>query len=145
MLHLFKNGLVLISLSVVLSLFVNCGDSSLSKESQAFNLSDPDKRIQIILRVQDAFYFNADFEKHLYTIVGDEFKTLDLVSLSRLIDNFVEDKMLLAAAGNSNLSVSWQEQKLYLAKVLSNSLPEEDIPLDEMETQSVSENNIWNL
>ena len=139
MLQLFKNGLVLMSLSVALSLFVNCGDRSPSEESQAFNLSDPEKRIHIILRVQDAFYFNADFEKHLQTIVGDEFRTLDLVSLSRLNDNFIEDKMLLAAARNSNLSVSWQEQKQYLAKVLSNSLPEEDIPLDEMETQSLLE------
>lgn len=139
MLQLFKNGMVLMSLSAALSLFSHCGDRSLSEESQAFNLSDPDKRIHIILRVQDVFYFNADFEKHLQTIVGDEFKTLDLVSLSRLIDNFVEDKMLLTAAGNSHLSVSWQEQKQYLAKVFRNSLPEEDIPLDEMETQSLLE------
>ncbi len=139
MLQLFKNGLLLMSLSAALSLFINCGDRSLSEESQAFNLSDPDKRIHIILRVQDEFYFNADFEKHLKTIVGDEFKTLDLVSLSRLIDNFSEDKMLLAAAGNSNLSVSKQEQVQYIAKVLRSSLPEKDIPLDEKETQSILE------
>ncbi len=139
MLQLFKNGIVLMALSAALSLCVNCGNRSLSEESQTFNLSDPDKRIHIILRVQDAYYFNADFEKHLQAIAGDEFKTLDLVSLSRLIDNFSEDKMLLAAAGNSNLSVSRQEQEQVMAKVLSNSLPEEDILLDEMETQSLLE------
>jgi len=139
MLQLFKNGLVLISLSAALSLSVNCDDRSLSEESQAFNLSDTDKRIHIILRVQETFYFNSDFEKHLRTIAGDEFKTLDLVSLSRLIDNFSEDKMLLAAAGNSNLSISRQEKDRYMAKVLSNSLPEEDILLDEIDTQSLLE------
>lgn len=141
MLQLFKNGMVLMSLTVALSLFVfvNCRDRSPSEGTQAFNLSDPEKRIHIIIRVQDVFYFNADFEKHLQIIAGDEFKTLDLVSMSRLIDNFIEDKMLLAAAKNSNLSVSWQEQKQVLAKVSNNSFPEKDSSLDEMETQSLME------
>lgn len=139
MLQLFKNGMVLMSLTVALSLFVNCRDRSPSEGTQAFNLSDPEKRIHIIIRVQDAFYFNVDFEKHLQIIAGNEFKTLDIVSLSRLIDNFIEDKMLLAAAKNSHLSVSWQEQKQVLAEVSNNSFPEKDSPLDEMETQSLLE------
>ncbi len=139
MLQLFKNGMVWMFLGVVLSLSIDCSDRSPLEETQSFNLSDPEKRIHIIIRVQDAFYLNADFEKHLQTIVGDEFKTLDLVSLSRLIDNFIEEKMLLAAAKNNNLSLSWQEQRQYLAKAASNSFPEEDVPLNEMEAQSLLE------
>ncbi len=139
MLQLFKNGMAWMFLGVVLSLFIDCSDRSPLEETQSFNLSDPEKRIHIIIRVQDAFYLNADFEKHLQTIVGDEFKTLDLVSLSRLIDNFIEEKVLLAAAKNNNLSLSWQEQRQYLAKAASHSFPEEDVPLNEMEAQSLLE------
>ena len=140
MLQLYKRGLALLFLSAALSLFINCSDRAPSEASQTFNLSDPEKRIHIILRVQDVYYFNADFEKHLQLIVGDEFKTLDLASLSRLIDSFIEDKMFLEAARNSGLSVSWQEQKKYLAETSNDSLPEkEDSPLDEIKTQSLLE------
>ena len=140
MLQPYKSGLIWLSLSAALSFFINCSDRSPSELSQIFDLSDPEKRIHIILRIQAVYYFNADFEKHLRLIVGDEFKTLDLISISRLIDSFVEDKMLLTAAKNSDLSVSWQEQKQYLAKASNDSLPDgTDSPLNEMETQSLLE------
>jgi len=140
MLKLYKSGLTMISLSAALLIFAHCSDRSPSEVSQSFNLSDPEKRIHIILRVQEMYYSNADFEKHLQLIVGNEFKSLDLVSLSRLIDSFIEDKMFLTAARNSDISVSLQEQKQYLAKASNDSLPmEKDIPLDEMETQSLLE------
>ncbi len=121
MFQLYKSGLALMSLSTALAFFAHCSDPSPSELSQTYNLSDPEKRIHIILRVQEKYYFNADFEKHLQLIVGEEFKTLDLVSLSRLIDSFIENKLLLTAARNSNLSVSWQEQKQYLANASNES------------------------
>ncbi len=137
---LYRSVLALVSLSAALAFFAHCSDPSPSDVSQTFDLSDPEKRIHIILRVQDVYYFNADFEKNLQLIVGDEFKTFDMVSLSRLIDSFIEDKMLLTAARNSDLSVSWQEQKEYLSKASNDSFPDgKDSPLDEMETQSLLE------
>ena len=139
MLKLYKSGLVLMSLSATLLIFAHCNEPSPSEVSQAFNLSDPEKRIHIIFRLQDVYYLNADFEKHLQLIVGNEFKELDIASLSRLIDSFIEDKMLLMAARNGDIAVSLQEQKQYLAKASNDSLPnEKDIPLDEMEIQSLS-------
>lgn len=140
MLKMCLSGLSLMSLAAALFIFTDCADRSSSEVSQTFNLSDPEKRISIILRIQDEYYFNADFEKHLQLIVGDEFMALDLVSLSRLIDSFLEDKMFLSAARNRGISVSLQEQKQYLAKASNDSLPnEKDIPLDEMEIQSLLE------
>ncbi len=140
MLKLYKSGMALMSLFAALFIFAQCSDRSSSEVSQTFNLSDPEKRIQIILRVQDVYYFNADFEKHLQLIVGNEFNALDMVSLSRLIDSFIEDKMFLMAAMNSDISVSLQEQNQYLTKATNDSLPrEKDISLNEMETQSLLE------
>lgn len=140
MLKLYKSGMALMSLFAALFIFAQCSDRSSSEVSQTFNLSDPEKRIQIILRVQDVYYFNADFEKHLQLIVGNEFNALDMVSLSRLIDSFIEDKMFLMAALNSDISVSLQEQNQYLTKATNDSFPrEKDISLNEMETQSLLE------
>jgi len=46
---------------------------------------------------------------------------LPAVSLSRLLDNFVEEKLLLQAARNKGMTLTWQEKKEYLAK-MSNDL-----------------------
>lgn len=127
-------------LMLFLCLFVRCGDRIPPGETQDFDLSDPDKRIHIIFRVADSFTYNSDFEKHLKLLVGDDYKTLDLVSLSRLMDNYIEDKLLLQAARERNVTVSWEEQKQHLAKQTNESWPEsrEETP-DEMETQALLE------
>ena len=140
MLKLYFRGLAVMTLFAALFIFARCSDRASSEVSQTINLSDPEKRISIILRVEDQYYFNADFEKHLHRIVGDEFKALDLVSLSRLIDSFIEDKMLLTAARNSEISLSLGEQTQYLANASNDSLPNErNNPLDAWESQSLLE------
>lgn len=138
MLKIYRSGLALLSLSAAFSLLTSCSDRSPSALTQTFDLSDPAKRIHIILRVHDAYYLNADFEKHLQLIIGDELATLDLVSLSRLIDSFIEDKILLTAARNSDLSMSWPEQKQVLAKASNDAVFDEiDGSIPEVETQSL--------
>jgi len=131
-----------VTLFAALFIFARCSDRSPSDVSQTFNLSDPEKRISIILRVQDEYYYNVDFEKHLQRIVANEFKALDLVSLSRLIDSFIEDKMFLSAARNNKIFLSLQEQNQYLTNASNDSVSfpnEKKNPLDEMETQSLLE------
>ena len=135
-----KCGLALLLLSSELLFFVHCSDRTPSDVSSSYNLSDPEKRIHIIIRIEDTYYFNADFEAYLQRLVGDECRTLDRVPLSRLLDSFIEDKMLLAAADRIDLSVSWQEQKRYLAETSNASqLDGTEGPLDDEEAQSLLE------
>ncbi|MGD2246310.1 MAG: peptidyl-prolyl cis-trans isomerase [Candidatus Aminicenantes bacterium] len=110
---------------VLLCLFTGCDSRPVPEEPPDFNLSDPEKKIRIILRIEDSFYFNSDFEKHLKLLVGDEYKNLDLISLSRLMDNFIEDKLLLKAARKSSITPGWDEQKQYLARMSNSSWPSE--------------------
>jgi len=100
------------------------------------NLSDMDsqeaKKNYIILRVEDIIYFNADFVRFLKLSLGDEYDTLSTLSLSRLVDDFVEEKLLLADARNQEIVLTWEEKKEFLAKHSSDSTLEgESWPLEE--------------
>jgi parvulin-like peptidyl-prolyl isomerase len=130
----------LFSLWIILFFSLRCKDRILPENSQEFDLSDPEKRIHIILRIGESFYFNSDFEKQLELLVGEDYKTLDVVSLSRLLDDFIESKLFLAAARDMNLTVSPEEQKQYLAKLPGQSLADRENGVStEFETQALLE------
>lgn len=99
--------------------FTGCKGRSAREEPASFDLGDPQKRNNVILKVEDSFYFNSDFEKYVRSTLGDDLKALNAVSLSRLFDDFVEERILLQAAKNRNVSLSWEEKKEYLAKLSS--------------------------
>jgi parvulin-like peptidyl-prolyl isomerase len=79
------------------------------------------KKNSVILKVADSFYFNSDFEEYLLSIAGQEYKDLSVSSLSRLFDDFVDEKILLQAAKDMKTSLTVDEQKDYLAKLTRES------------------------
>jgi len=92
------------------------------------------KKNHVILKVSDSFYVNSDFEKYLLSIAGQEYKILSLGSLSRLFDDFVDEKILLQAARDQEISLTVEEQKKYLAKLTRESWSNgKKSPLDEIE------------
>ena len=76
---------------------------------------------EVILEVSDSFYFGSDFAEYLLSIAGKEYKDLSENSLSRLFDDFVDEKILLQAAMDQNISLTVDEQKKYLAKLTRES------------------------
>jgi len=112
-------------------LLVGCKGNK-SVQSPAGMDSQEAKKNYIILRVEDTVYFNADFVKFLKLSLGDEYKILSALSLSRLVDNFVEEKLMLAEARNKEIVLTWEEKKEFLAKHSSDSALEgENWPLEE--------------
>ncbi len=103
------------------SVFVltGCKGKSAKEETVTFDLGDPQKRNNVILKVEDSFYFNSDFEKYVRSTLGDDLKALNAVSLSRLFDDFVDERILLQAAKNRDITLSWEEKKEYLTKLSS--------------------------
>lgn len=89
----------------------------------------------MILRVQDLYYFNSDFEKYLQLTIGGGYQGLSDISLSRLVDNFVEEKIVLEAAREQEISLSWEEKKEYLAKQTNESM-------DERNSKTLDQNEI---
>ncbi|MCK4336703.1 MAG: hypothetical protein KAX11_02085, partial [Candidatus Aminicenantes bacterium] len=69
--------------------------SPAQEDVPAYFLTDPEKQSLFILQVNDTFFTNSHFIKYLQIRAGEDFKTLAAESLSRLFDDFVEEKILL--------------------------------------------------
>jgi parvulin-like peptidyl-prolyl isomerase len=109
-----------VCLPVIVLLLVNCKESRPIQNSS--DLGPQGKKDNfIILRIQDTIYFNSDFRRYLFITLGDEYQNLSDLSLSRLADDFVEEKLVLAEAQNREIVLTWEEKKEYLAKHSSNS------------------------
>lgn len=102
-------------------LFTGCKQSqSIQNLSEKAALGEKDD--DIILQVQGTMYRNVDFKRYLNLSLGDEFQNLSDISLSRLVDNFMEEKLLLADARNRETALTWEEKKEYLATLSNHSL-----------------------
>lgn len=117
---------------------IQCSQESSLKNSSPFNLSDPQKKNEIILKVKDSVYTNADFEKYIRNIVGKDLESLTIASLSRLYDKFSEEKILLQGAQDRGITFTQQEKKEYLAKAINGlrSLAEKE-SAQELSDQSI--------
>lgn len=104
-------------------LLPGCRKERPAEDSADSVLLEAEKNI-MILRVQDTHYFNSDFEKYLQLTIGGEYQSLSDVSLSRLVDHFIEEKIVLEAAREQQVSLSWEEKKEYLAKQTNESMNE---------------------
>jgi parvulin-like peptidyl-prolyl isomerase len=106
-------------------LWIHCNQEKAPETSPEFNLKDPQKRNDTILKVEGSSYLNSDFEAYIRTIVGEDQEDLSIPLLSRLFDRFIEEKILLQAAKNQEISLTWEEKKDYLTKLGSEFLDEE--------------------
>jgi len=128
--------LILLLLGSFLLFLISCGQENPQGIPKEFSLEDFKGKNNIILKVEDHFYFNSDFEKYVRSIVGNSQLTLTFSSLSRLYDRFVDERIFLQAAKNQKISLTWEERKEYLAKLASEFRSEEkEVSLEELDTQ----------
>jgi parvulin-like peptidyl-prolyl isomerase len=120
---------------VFIFLGTNCGGKNEQESSLSVSFDDPQRKNYIIIEIEDTTYLNSDFEKYVRGTFGNDQKALTPVSLSRLLDKFIEEKLILQSASNQNISLSWEEKQEYLAK-LSTDLKSEgsDVSVEEMDT-----------
>lgn len=136
LLELKHNLLFVFLTGVIIFLFANCGEMNEQESSSGVSLDDPEKKNYIIIEIEDSAYLNSDFEKYVRGTFGSDQKALTPVSLSRLLDKFIEEKLVLQSASSQNISLSWEEKQEYLAK-LSSELKSEgsNISVEEMDTE----------
>jgi hypothetical protein len=81
-----------------------------------------------VLQVESREFSNEDLMAYIRTNSGNDAKRLSADSLSRLFDRFVDDKILLEAARQRNMILTWEEKKAYLAKLAGESTPGKSVP-----------------
>ena len=134
-----KIGCFSLGLSLWLLFFpIACGREKSQEVSQGYDFQAAQESNNIILEIKDSSYFNSDFEDYIRNLIGNELKDLSPATLSRLFDNFIEEKILLQAAKDNSLSLTWEEKKEYLAKLRNESWSEvRRVPVGEVETKNL--------
>jgi hypothetical protein len=74
-----------------------------------------------VLRIGDAAFTRADFERYILDTTGSSPSRFDVQTLSRLFDRFVEERFLLRAASDEGVSLSPDEQKASMARSLADA------------------------
>jgi parvulin-like peptidyl-prolyl isomerase len=135
-----RSELFLMLLGVVFLFLANCNVPDTQEGTAVFDFSDPQNRNSTILEIEATLYSNSDLDKYVRAILGDDQEALTVISLSRLFDNFIEEKLLLKAARMTNMILTEQEKEKYLTK-LSEELSSEgnQVSIDEMDTDMLFE------
>lgn len=136
-----KINCLMLCLAVFFSFsLLNCRGEKAQESSKGFDIEDSQEKSKVFLQIKDSFYLSSDFENYVRNIVDNELKDLTQASLSRLLDNFIEEKILLQAAKDKEISLTWDEKKEYLAKLRNESwagVKKESI--DEVENKNLFE------
>lgn len=81
-----------------------------------FSLETPETKELSILKIGQSSYDNGDFDTYVKKILGSDQEKPDLITLSRLMDNFIEEKLLLHAAIEENITITEEEKKFYISR-----------------------------
>jgi hypothetical protein len=109
-----------------LLLLSQCGSkkSSTGAESSVAEAQPVESRV--VLQVREMAYSEDQFNQYVRDEAGTEAEALEAPTLSRLFDEFIEQKLFLQAALDQKMTVSLDEKKQYLAKQAGESWPEEE-------------------
>jgi len=114
--------LVFLGLSIFLA--IQCGKTEKEVDPVVYDLNKSANQNSVILKIEDSFYLNSDFEQYV-SLTADDNLWMSSIILSRLFDSFIEEKILLQDVKNQDVSLSDYEIKQYITS-LSRQLGNED-------------------
>jgi hypothetical protein len=113
------------ALAVVCLVASGCGrEEGGSPASRAADLLQAKLKRGPILRVESQEFTNDDLGAYVKMTSGNDPGRLSEESLSRLFDRFVDEKIMLEAARQMNMTLTPEEKKSYLAKLASELNPD---------------------
>jgi len=107
-------------------LLSQCGPKNSSTEAKPSPQESQPEENRVVLQVGDAVYREADLNKYILDETGTDPKALEIPTLSRLFDEFIENKLFLQAARNQKTTPSLTDKKEYLTKLADESWTEEE-------------------
>ncbi|MBD3413027.1 MAG: hypothetical protein GF421_01175 [Candidatus Aminicenantes bacterium] len=122
-------------------LLVACAEKG--PEEQTFQeLHDEAIKNEVILMIGNSFYTNSDFEDYLLLTIGENHKETSDLSRSRLLDSFMEEKLLLAAARDQGIFLTEEEKKAYIARLSREFKLSEGMVKEEVEINTLLEKRL---
>jgi parvulin-like peptidyl-prolyl isomerase len=120
-----RRALIPAVLLVCLVPLAGCGPKSTGSSSAAATSAEAGAPSappsgEVILRVGETPYTGADFERYVHDQTGQAPAQFEAATLSRLFDRFVEERLLLKAARDENVSLTPEEQKASLARLIAD-------------------------
>ena len=103
---------------------IQCGKTEKEVDPVVYDLNKSANQNSVILKIEDSFYLNSDFEQYV-SLTADDNLWMSSIILSRLFDSFIEEKILLQDVKNQDVSLSDYEIKQYITS-LSRQLGNED-------------------
>lgn len=79
-------------------------------------VEDPQKKSLVVLTVEESTFTNDDFDKYVRATIGDGAKSVTVPVLSRLFDDFVDEKILLQRARAKGVTLTDEEKRDYLGR-----------------------------
>lgn len=136
----FRTLVLLTALSFIL---IVCG-KELPEDQSVENLHDEITKNEVILAIETSFYTKSDFEDYLLLTVGESHEEMSDLSLSRLLDSFIEEKLLLEAARNNGIFLTDEEKKRYIARLsnefkLSEGMVKQEVEINTLLTKLLIE------
>lgn len=97
----------------------------------------------VVLRVEGREYSVADFEAYARLNAGSEWKSLEPGALSRIFDNYVEEKLLLARAKARDIVLTDDERASYMAKLRkASTIAGAEAPVPDLDDASIADKMI---
>ncbi len=122
----WRNVFYLSACFLSIFLLFQCGSKKSSTEAPPSAQEGQQADNRVVLRVGETEYSEADFNSYVREEAGTELKALEFLTLSRLYDEFVEQKLFLRAARDQKITTSPEEKRLYLEKQAGEAWPEEE-------------------
>ncbi|MFW6139849.1 MAG: peptidylprolyl isomerase [Acidobacteriota bacterium] len=130
-------------LSTLCFILAVCG-RELPEDQSLENLENKGVGNEVVLTIETSFYTHSDFEDYLLLTVGESYEEMPDLSLSRMIDSFIEEKLLLEAARNNGIFLTDEEKKRYIARLsnefkLSEGMVKQEVEINALLTKLLIE------
>lgn len=103
-----------------------CGSKKPSGREPASGGAAEADESRVVLRVGSVSYPGSEFSRYVQVTTGGSLRDLDALASSELFDQFADDKILLSAAFQGGVTLSYEEKRAFLDEAEEGTWTEEE-------------------
>jgi len=114
-----RTGLYLLAAGLMLCFFPSCGSGKTGPGDASATPAERQKMNRVVLQVAGVNFTNEDFDRYVRAMVGEKSSAFSPPALSRLFDDFVEEKIFFKRAQNQGITLTGDEKAGYMSRLES--------------------------